>query len=96
MRLKWYVLTIGGGILNISDKEKLKQTAYAKGFNLSQKFKNYRGWDEVVEPIIIRQLATLFGISNSFIKGLVSDNKPNKELDKSLKELEQSICDKKD
>ena len=88
---KWSIVAIAGGIMNMYDKEQLKRIAYNKGYNLSQQFKCYRGWDEVIEPIIIKQIALLFGVSNSFVKGLISDNKPNQKLDESLKELENSI-----
>ena len=98
--LKWLILTAGWGCLNLFNKDKVKASAYIKGRNLSQRFKNYKSWDTIVEPLIIRQFSFLFGVSNSFIKGLISDNKPDKNIDKSLEELtkESSITckDKKD
>ena len=78
-------------LLNIFDKERIKDIAYYKGYRLSQRFKIYKGWDEILEPMIIRQFAFLFGVANSFIKGLISDNKPDKSIDDSLKQLKDSI-----
>ena len=79
------------GFLNIFDRERIKDRAFLKGYNLSQRFKTYKGWDEIVEPMLIRQFAFLFGVSNSFIKGLISDNEPDKNLDDSLEQLKESI-----
>lgn len=97
--LRWIIFGISWGVLNIFDKERVKKIAYSKGYNLSQRFKRYKGWDEIMEPIIIRQFAFLFGVSNSFIKGLVSDNKPDKNIENSLEQLSNSldikkVCDK--
>jgi len=77
--------------MNQMDREKWKEKAFSKGYNLSQNFKNYQSWDDIVEPFLIRQFAFFFGVCNSFIKGLVSDNK-NNNLDEEIRE---EICSKK-
>lgn len=86
---KWFILSVGWGCLNMLNKDKVKLIAYNKGRNLSQRFKNYKSWDTIMEPLIIRQFSFLFGVSNSFIKGLISDNKPDKNIKKSLAELNE-------
>lgn len=97
---KWFILSVGWGCLNLFNKDKVKLSAYVKGRNLSQRFKNYKSWDTIVEPLIIRQFSFLFGVSNAFIKGLISDNKPDRNIEKSLEELNRETCeiskDKKD
>lgn len=90
---KWFLLSVGWGCLNLLNKDKVKASAYLKGRNLSQRFNRYKSWDTVVEPIIIRQFAFLFGVSNSFIKGLVSDNKHDKNIEESLKKLNDETCE---
>lgn len=94
--LKWLVLSAGWGCLNLFNKDRVKIAAYTKGRNLSQRFKKYKSWDTFMEPLIIRQFSFLFGVSNSFIKGLVSDNKPDKNIEKSLEQLNKETCDIKD
>ena len=87
---KFVIFGTSWGMLNLFDKDVVKKKAFEKGQNLSFRFKKYKTWDEVAEPIIIRQFAFLFGVSNSFIKGLISDNEPDKNIDKSLEELCES------
>ena len=89
--LRWLIFGFSWGVLNAFDKNKVKKIAYNKGYNLSQRFKKYKTWDNIVEPIIIKQFAFLFGVSNAFIKGLISDNKPDKNLEKSLENFQESV-----
>lgn len=91
-RFIYVIFGIAWSLLNIFDKDKVKKKAYNKGYEISQRFKKYKGWDEIIEPMIITQFSFLFGISNSFIKGMISDNK---NIDKDLKELNE-ICSHKD
>lgn len=60
--------------IDIFDKDKIKERAFVKGYNLSQTFKPYRSWDEAIEPLIVRQFGFVVSVSNEFIKGLISDN----------------------
>ncbi len=74
------------------DTDKYKKKAFDKGLALSQKFKKYDAWDKYMEPLIVRQFAFLFGVSNSFIKGLLSDNKQdNPIIDETLEEMKNEI-----
>lgn len=84
---------IGTGWYLISnlDKTNTKKIAYDKGYNLSQKFKKYPSWDKYMEPFIINQFSFIFGVTNSFIKGLISDNEKNPLLDESLKEMSNEM-----
>lgn len=84
------ILSLGTLVcINNLDKEEWKEKSFYSGYNLSQKFKNYKSWDSFVEPFLIRQFAFFFGVTNSFIKGLISDNKDQKALDEEIKE---EIC----
>lgn len=86
------IITMTGFIcMNQLDREKWKEKAFIEGYELSQNFKNYESWDKYVEPFLIRQFAFFFGVTNSFVKGLISDNKEN-NLDQEIKE---EICSKK-
>jgi len=91
--VKWISIGFICIIIHISDRDHFKYIAYKKGYSLSQKFKRYESWDEIVEPFIIRQFAFVFGVSNSFIKGLISDNKPSKNMKQSLDKLNKSVED---
>jgi hypothetical protein len=85
MGLGWY------SIANL-DRKEAKKNAYNKGYMLSQRFKNYPSWDKYVEPIVVNQFAFLFGVGNSFVKGLISDNdKPNPAIEESLDEIRNEI-----
>ena len=64
------------------DKDYYKEVSFQKGLQLSQNFKDEPVWDQMVEPFIIRQVSFLTSVSNSFIKGLVSDNVSNEHLRK--------------
>lgn len=88
-------LGIGLGWIYISSFDKIdaKKSAYNKGYMLSQKFKKYPSWDRYMEPFIINQFAFLFGVSNAFIKGLISDNEPNPFIKESLEEMNNEITE---
>ena len=75
--------------MNNLDKDYWKEKSFESGYNLSQNFKNYKSWDNFVEPFLIRQFAFFFGVTNSFVKGLISDNKDQEALDDEIKE---EIC----
>ena len=61
------------------DKDTVKKIAFQKGFEISQKYKDYEVWENGIEPFLISQLHFITTVSNSFIKGLLSDNKNNKK-----------------
>ena len=86
-------LFLGWNYIDHLDKNEIKKKAFNKGYDLSQKFKQYRAWDIYMEPFIINQFSFLFGVSNSFIKGLISDNKPDKYLDETLEEMKKEVVD---
>lgn len=56
------------------DPEKYRNLAYNKGRELTLKYSTYRGWDAVVEPMIVRQIHFIFSVGDAFVKGLTSDN----------------------
>jgi hypothetical protein len=85
---------VGWSYIDNFDTEKTKAKAFNKGLSLSQKFKSYSAWDNYVEPLIVRQFSFIFGVSNSFIKGLISDNVGDNEvIDETLEEMKKEIED---
>ena len=88
--LKWLCISLGIGILNVIGESPAKRFAFRKGYRLSQHFQKYPGWNSVVEPLLIRQFAIIFGVSNSFIQGMLSDNE-NVQKDQEL--LKQSVME---
>lgn len=84
-------LFLGWNYINYLDKDQTKKTAFNKGHDLSQKFKKYKAWDIYVEPFIINQFSFLFGVSNSFIEGLISDNGPDKYLETALENMKEEV-----
>jgi hypothetical protein len=63
----WYA----SGKSNIS---RIRTVAYKAGVYASTYMRRIPGWDPVVEPMIISQMARVFVGMNSFIEGLTSDN----------------------
>lgn len=88
----YVALCVGWSYLDNFDTDKYKTKAFNKGLELSQKFKKYSAWDNYAEPLIVRQFGFLFGVGNSFIKGLLSDNKDhNPVIDETLNEMKNEI-----
>ena len=85
--LKWICITLGIGFLNVIGESSAKRFAFKKGYSLSQYFQKYPGWNKIVEPLIIRQFGIIFGVSNSFIQGMLSDNDDVKKDQELLKEI---------
>ena len=73
------------------ERKYVKESMYDKGFNLSQKFKNYKMWDNFIEPILVKQFSILFAGGNSFIQGMISDNENKEIIKKSLSEYKKNI-----
>jgi hypothetical protein len=88
----YVALLLGWSYIDNFDTDKTKKIAFNKGLALSQKFKKYSAWDKYAEPLIVRQFGFLFGVGNSFIKGLISDNnKPSEYIDETLNEMKKEI-----
>lgn len=73
---------IGASRIN---KSAARDMAFQQGLSFSSKFRNVPGWDTIVEPCIIKQFGFLFSVGNSFMKGMISDNKTS--LDDELKNV---------
>ncbi len=73
------------------DRDTIRRNMYNHGLNVSQKFKKYPVWDNCVEPFIIRQCLILFTAGNSFIKGMISDNKNKFIVDREFDNLKKEI-----
>ena len=80
--------------LGTCDKNDVRNISFSCGLYLSQKYKKYPMWDNVIEPAVIRQFAVLDCASHSFIKGMISDNEKNEKLELALEELKK--IDKED
>ena len=89
---KLILLLISWGYINNTDnmdKEIVKQIVFTKGYEISQRFKNYPAWDNIIEPFIIKQCSFIFSVGNSFIDGMISDN------DNETENLREKICNNK-
>lgn len=75
------------------EKNYVETKMFQKGFNVSQKFKNYQVWDNFFEPIIIRQASILFVGIHSFLEGLTSDNNNKDAINNSFKEFNKIVTD---
>ena len=84
---------VGLNYINNLDIYDTKKIAFTKGYDISQKFKKYPAFDKYVEPYIINNFSLLFAIGNSFIKGLISDNKPDKVIDESIDEMKKKVVE---
>lgn len=73
------------------DKTNVKKYMFNKGRNLSQRFKKYPIFDNVIEPIIVRQSTIIFCAGNAFLKGLISDNNNTTELEISVEYYKKEI-----
>lgn len=95
MNTKYVYIGLGIGWYYMSniDRAHAKKISFEKGHKLSQRFKKYPSWDKYMEPFMVNQFAFLFGVGNSFIKGLISDNEPNQYIKESLDDLRKEISD---
>jgi hypothetical protein len=51
------------------------------------------GWDLIVEPMIVSQLARIFVCMHHFIQGLTSDNTNIVDIEKAMTEMKKTILD---
>lgn len=82
--LLWY----GIGRLN---KEDIRMNCYRRGYQLSQRFKNYPYWDKYAEPFCVSQFTNVFTAGHAFIEGMVSDNEDQTSIQKDLDKMKQDI-----
>lgn len=85
----WYKLTK-------SNKDDVRNKSFAKGLELSQKFKKYPVWDKYVEMLLIRQFSILFIACDSFINGMVSDNENQIHVADELAKMKTNIIEELD
>ena len=87
------IFAYGYASLHKNNSADMRKTMYNKGRNISQKYKPYAFWDNLVEPFIIRQFGFVFGMGHSFVKGMISDN--DIRIDDQLdREINRVIMDK--
>ena len=86
-------LCLGWNYIDNFDTDYYKKKAFNKGLQLSEKFKKYPSWDKYAEPLIVRQFGFIFSIGNSFIKGLISDNKDqdNDSIQETIKDMKNEL-----
>lgn len=88
----YVALCLGWNYIDNFDTDAYKKKAFNKGLELSQKFKKYPSWDKYAEPLIVRQFGFIFSIGNSFIKGLISDNKEGSEaIEETIKDIKDEL-----
>jgi hypothetical protein len=51
------------------------------------------GWDLIVEPMIVSQLARIFVCMHHFIQGLTSDNTNIVDIEKAMTDMKKTILD---
>jgi hypothetical protein len=73
------------------DKEKIRTNFHDKGYQLSQRFKNYPVWDRYAEPFFISQFTNIFIAGHSFLEGMASDNENQSRIQKKLDEMDKNI-----
>jgi hypothetical protein len=79
------------------ESDATKKIAYDKGREFSQSMKSKSavlklGWDDYVEPLIVKQFAVVFGVTNAFILGMLSDNENiPASIDEDLERLKVDI-----
>lgn len=79
------------------ESDATKKIAYEKGRDFSQSMKTKSTvlkvtWDDYFEPLIVKQFAVVFGVTNAFILGMLSDNDHiSKSITDDLKMLKGDI-----
>ena len=89
--LKW-----GTGIgfwmkLKNYERNQVKEYMYHTGQHISAKCKPYWIWDNVVEPCMVNQFSVIFAAGHGLVKGLISDNQDQEELEEELDGEMQNI-----
>ncbi len=84
--LSWYSL----GILK---KDQVRTYMFYVGKYFSSRCSKIPYWEKYAEPIFIRQFAIIFTATNSFIEGMVSDNKNKEEIEEEMEEFKDCIED---
>jgi len=91
---KYLAITVSVGTwirMSFMDRRDVKQCMHQKGAKLSQKFQGYGVWDRFVEPWCIREFAVLFSAGNSFLKGMISDNVNQEEVQEGMEEMYSEV-----
>ena len=74
-----------------SDIHAIRLRTYLADKSLSKKMQIIPGWDTVVEPMIISQLARIFVGMYGFTQGLTSDNANMIQMDRMMLEMKQTV-----
>ena len=80
----WYV----SGTTDIS---RVRTRAYQAGVYASARLQIVPGWDTIIEPMLISQLARIFVCMHGLTQGLTSDNSNRVQIDKAMIEMNQTI-----
>jgi len=92
----WWGLKWGTGIglwmkLKNYERNQTKEYMYHAGQYVSAKCKPYWIWDNVVEPCMVNQFSVIFAAGHGLVKGLISDNQDQEELEEELDGEMQNI-----
>jgi hypothetical protein len=82
--IAWYT----SGTIDINQ---IQRRAYATGEYISGKCRLVPGWDSIIEPLLISQLARMFMVGHAFTQGLTSDNTNVDQITRSLVEMRQAV-----
>lgn len=66
------------------ERNSVKESMYRTGQYISAKCKPYWVWDNVVEPCMVHQFSVIFAGGHGLIKGLISDNSDQSDLEEEL------------
>lgn len=84
-------LTIAWYWIGYPEKDDIRKRFYKRGYNFSQRFKNYKLWDKYAEPLFISQFTTFFTAGHAFIEGMISDNEDQESVELEMKKMKQNI-----
>jgi hypothetical protein len=86
MALAWYAS-------GKTDIDRIRSRAHAIGEYMSTHLSILPGWNAVVEPLIISQLARIFVGMHAFTQGLTADNTNTVQIEKAMIEMQKTIAD---
>jgi hypothetical protein len=73
--------------------ETIRLQSFAAGTRISSRLAIIPGWNMIVEPMIISQLARIFVGMHSFVQGLTSDNTNLVEIERALRDMRNVITE---
>jgi len=73
------------------DINEIRACAYNAGEFVSRHLSCVPGWDEVVEPMLISQVARVFVFAHAFTEGLTSDNTNRVQVKTAMQTMHEDV-----